>query len=110
LSVKVQRKFVPREKLLGMQVIDPQGKIVGKIKDIAFSIGEGEIALVVETKAGAEMQVLWKDVKSAEDVVLLEKTVEIPAPPAPQTTICLNCKATIPAKARFCPKCGAKVA
>ena len=113
-------KTVAREKLMGMQVIDARGTIVGSVKDVSFAVGKSEISLVLSTKSGSEMTLPWKDVQGAEDVVLLSRPMteptlgsrEIPPPQVKQTVgtvACAQCGASAPSAAKFCPKCGAKM-
>ena len=46
------RKPLTRECLVSMQVIDSNGKLVGKVADIAFEIGKTGVSLAVETQKG----------------------------------------------------------
>jgi len=113
-------KAVPREKLIGMQVIDTRGAIVGSVKDVSITVAKGDISLVLSTKWRTEIEVPWRDVQAVEDVILLSKPIERPpAPPTvpaqPQVTqgpsqiSCPRCNASAPSAAKYCPKCGAKM-
>jgi sporulation protein YlmC with PRC-barrel domain len=102
-----------------MQVIDSKGSLVGTIKDVSVDFRNKNLAFRVTTKTRLEMDVLWDDVLSVEDVVLLKKEVELPfstvaaPPPLPSVqavVICPNCGTSAPGHAKFCPKCGAGLA
>ena len=57
-----------------MQVIDSKGRLVGKVKDIAFAVGKMGIALSVETEDGETKHISWEDVAAAADFILLKPT------------------------------------
>jgi len=120
LSKAEKKSYVPSQNFIGKQVIDVKGTLVGNVKDLAVSVGELDLALVVTTKAAAEIQVPWSDIQSIEDVVLLNRAVELPKVPEPPTVTpiptgsastkeCPSCRATVPGQAKFCPKCGARM-
>lgn len=122
MSKTEKKSYLPSQKFLGKEVIDVKGALVGSVKDLAVSVGELDLALVVMTKAAAEIQVPWSEIQSIEDVVLLNRVVELPKVPEPPTVIptsipsgssttieCSSCKATVPSHAKFCPKCGARI-
>ena len=108
---------IPREKLIGMQVVDTAGSIVGSVKDLAVTLGEGKISLIVTTSAGSETEISWKDVQAVKDIVLLSKSIEAPPitvsvlqQPSQLTEVsCSRCGAKLPSTAKFCAKCGAKL-
>ena len=108
---------VPRDKLVGMQVVDTTGSIIGIVKDLAVTVGEGKITLIVTTSSGSETEISWKDVQAAKDIVLLAKTIETPPiavsvmqqPSRPAEVSCSRCSAKLPSTARFCAKCGMKL-
>ena len=45
-------KPLTRDALVSMQVIDAKGRLVGKVKDVAFAVGKMGIALTVENEDG----------------------------------------------------------
>ncbi len=65
-------KPLTREALVSMQVIDAKGRLVGKVKDIAFSVGKTGIALSVETENGEIQHISWEEVQAASDFILLK--------------------------------------
>ena len=71
-------KPLTRDALVSMQVIDAKGRLVGKVKDIAFAVGKTGIALSVENEAGEIQHIPWEDVQAASDFILLK--------PVPQST------------------------
>ena len=65
-------KPLSREALISMQVIDAKGRLVGKVKDIAFTVGKTGICLTVENETGEIQNIPWEDVQAASDFVLLK--------------------------------------
>ena len=69
-------KPLTREALIAMQVIDAKGHLVGKVKDIAFTVGKTGICLTVETASGEIQHTPWEDVQAASDFILLKAIPE----------------------------------
>ena len=65
-------KPLTREALVSMQVIDAKGRIVGKVKDLAFAVGKTGISLTVENKNGETQTIAWEYVQAAEDFIILK--------------------------------------
>ncbi len=65
-------KPLTRDALVSMQVIDAKGRLIGKVKDIAFAVGKTGIALSVENEAGEIQHISWEDVQAASDFILLK--------------------------------------
>ena len=65
-------KPLTRDALVSMQVIDAKGKLVGKVKDIAFAVGKTGIALTVENEDGQVQNIGWEDVQAASDFIILK--------------------------------------
>ena len=107
-----QRKHIPSQKFVGMQVVDSKGAIVGSVKDFSVNVSEKEILLVISTKSEGDIEVPLTNVSSIEDVVLLARPGEAltgqQAPSVPSTITCRSCGASLPAHAKFCAKCGSK--
>jgi len=113
------RKFIPIQQFIGLQVIDTKGSLLGNVKDVSLDFENKDISLKVATKNKGEMEFVWDDVQSIEDVVLLKKQVDMsPTPPesksdssgeqvAQTLLICSSCGASSPARAKYCSKCGA---
>lgn len=116
-----QKRLIASQKLVGLQVIDVKGMLVGVVKDVGVDLAEKQLVLFVTTKAKAEIDIPWSSIQSVEDVILLNKPAEIPSVPppppppplaptvAPTTVSCPSCKSTAPAHAKFCPKCGGRL-
>jgi sporulation protein YlmC with PRC-barrel domain len=67
-----------------MQVIDAKGHLVGKVKDVAFAIGQNGIAITVENDAGEIKNVAWQDVQAASDFIILKPSAAQTAQPSYQ--------------------------
>ncbi len=65
-------KPLTRDALVSMQVIDAKGRLVGKVKDLAFSVGKMGIALTVESEDGQIQHIPWEDVQAAADFIVLK--------------------------------------
>ena len=65
-------KPLTRDALVSMQVIDAKGRLVGKVKDIAFAVGKMGISLSVENEDGEIQNISWEDVQAASDFILLK--------------------------------------
>jgi sporulation protein YlmC with PRC-barrel domain len=116
-------KYVPVQRIVGMQVVDLKGAVVGNVKDVSVNVEDRDLGLVVTTRARTEVNVPLDDVKSIEDVVLLAKSIDIPKPetmapaagpltvtvPPPGMIACPTCGTNVPSHAKFCPKCGSKL-
>jgi len=71
-------KPLTRDALVSMQVIDAKGRLVGKVKDIAFAVGKMGISLSVENEDGEIQNIPWEDVQAASDFIVIK--------PVPQST------------------------
>ena len=65
-------KPLTRDALVSMQVIDAKGRLMGKVKDVAFAVGKTGIALTVENEDGEIQHVSWEDVQAASDFIILK--------------------------------------
>lgn len=65
-------KPLTRDALVSMQVIDAKGHLVGKVRDVAFAIGQNGISITVENDAGEIKNVAWQDVQAASDFIILK--------------------------------------
>jgi sporulation protein YlmC with PRC-barrel domain len=73
-NIKMEKSSKPltRDALTSMQVIDAKGRLVGKVKDVAFSVGKMGISLTVETEDGEIQSIEWEDVQAAADFIILK--------------------------------------
>lgn len=76
-------------KLYGMDIYTDTGKFLGKVQDLIVDLEKGEVVRITmepisfRTKEDArrilgEASILYKNVKSVEDVVVVSKRKEIP--------------------------------
>jgi len=121
------------ERIIGKQVIDANGRIVGTVKDIALDLKSREFSLKVATKNGVEVSIQVEDIAASGDVLLLKKPVVMqeasapaaapvptaeplptpqaaaPLPQAQPTGLCPACRYQNDPSSRFCIKCGTKL-
>lgn len=112
---QMRERSVTRERLIGMQVIDGEGYLVGTVRDISFTIGRLGISLCIEGKDGSMKEVPWEEVQSVGDFVLLKQRpaqvleTQQPQQQQAQAQICPTCKGPltwIPQYQRwYCYKC-----
>ena len=78
--IKMEKTDKPltRDALVSMQVIDARGRLIGKVKDVAFAVGKMGIGLSVENEDGEIQSIAWEDVQAASDFIILK--------PVPQST------------------------
>ncbi|MGC8849683.1 MAG: zinc-ribbon domain-containing protein [Candidatus Bathyarchaeia archaeon] len=125
----MEGNYVSYQAIIGKQVVDMKGALIGEVTDLAFDFKKPEIILRVKTKTRGEMEVPSSDILSVEDLILLKKEVKLPKveaeiappptlPPRPPearipepvpTIICPSCGAKAPSRAKYCPKCGNKL-
>jgi sporulation protein YlmC with PRC-barrel domain len=74
LNYMQREKPLTRDALIGMQVIDSNARLVGKVKDLAFSVGKSNITLAVEKEDGSVQNVSWEEVQAASDFIILKPT------------------------------------
>jgi sporulation protein YlmC with PRC-barrel domain len=72
MYVAKQEKGVTKDMLVGMQVIDAEGRIVGTVKDVSFIVGKMGVSLYVESKKGESRNIPWHQVQAVGDFVLLK--------------------------------------
>jgi sporulation protein YlmC with PRC-barrel domain len=94
-------KPLTREALVSMQVVDSKGKLVGKVKDIAFAVGKTGISLSVENEKGEIQHISWEDVQAASDFIILKPTPQTTSQQQPVQTA-VQQQSTQP----LCPTCG----
>jgi sporulation protein YlmC with PRC-barrel domain len=104
-----QEKAVTKDMLVGMQVIDAEGHMLGTVKDVAFMVGKMGISLYVESKKGESRNITWEEVQAVGEFIILKP--ELPQEPQPQPTqqTCPTCKGQltyVPQYHRwYCYKC-----
>jgi sporulation protein YlmC with PRC-barrel domain len=65
-------KPLTRDALISIQVIDARGHFVGRVKDVAFSVGRMGVSLVVESDTGEAKTIGWEEVQAAADFIILK--------------------------------------
>lgn len=85
-------KAVTKDMLVGMTVVDSDGRSVGTVKDVAFVVGKMGLSLHVEGKKGEGRNISWEEVQAIGDFIVLK-----PAQVQVQET-----QSTAPT----CPTCG----
>jgi sporulation protein YlmC with PRC-barrel domain len=80
------QKALTREALTSMQVIDAEGRLIGKVKDVAFAVGKMGISLSVVNEDGESRNISWEDVQAASDFIILKPvTQSVQVQPSAQT-------------------------
>jgi len=77
-------KPLTRDALVSMEVIDAKGRIVGKVKDLAFAVGKNGISLTVENANGETQIIAWEEVQAAADYIILKPQMQSTYQPAYQ--------------------------
>lgn len=72
--------MIPRGKLIGMQVYNPDGTLVGTVQDIALPLGGGEMGILILTKAQTTETIQWSKVSAVGDIIILKEKIEVKAP------------------------------
>lgn len=106
-----KKKGLTREKMLGLQVINSDGYIIGRVKELSFVVGETENALIIENEQGKETEVLWNEVSAGGDVILLKpkEEVELKEKQPASPIYCPSCGEELEKGALFCQECGTKI-
>lgn len=87
-----QEKSITRDMIIGMQVIDAEGRLLGTVKDVAFTIGKAGISLHVESKKGETQFIAWEEVQAIGDFIILKPTTKTAVPSEQAQQICPTCK------------------
>lgn len=129
-----QKRVLTRDNLIGMQIINSEGYILGNVKEVALVLGEPDQVITVEDSQARRNYIRWSDVAVAGDVILLKvdtppadapavtqsvaqsyvppvaQSVAQPvASPASQTNACPKCGAELESGSAFCTSCGCRV-
>src|SRR5271154_400792 len=103
-SVKSFRK----EEIANKSVIDSSGKVIGKIKDLTFTL-DGAITLIIEKSDGTEVQTPLNKVLGVSDHVIIKEDAFVVRPtgvPANGMVVCRSCGSQAPIGTTWCPGCG----
>lgn len=113
-------KPLTRDALVSMQVIDAKGRLIGKVKDVAFAVGKMGIALTVENDDGETQNIEWEQVQAASDFIILKPVAQStyqpqqstyqPQQQQPVQTVAQPVQRVQPAQQQstqpMCPTCG----
>ena len=102
----ISDKPLTRDVLVSMQVIDSKGKLVGKVKDVAFVVGKTGVSLAVETEDGETKTVEWESVQAASDFVILKPESQSYKAQEMQTEVVTSKQKSSQRSAPLCPTCG----
>jgi sporulation protein YlmC with PRC-barrel domain len=83
LSKSQKDKSVTKDKLVGMKVVSADGKLVGTVKDVGFTIGKAGISLTIEDVEGETQDIAWENIQGAVDFVVLKPVVQAATEPVP---------------------------
>ncbi len=72
MSKQQKEKSVTKDKLIDMKVVSADGKLVGTVKDVGFTVGKAGISLSVEDENGDLQDIAWDNIQGAVDFVVLK--------------------------------------
>jgi len=67
-------KSIPRSKIEGREVYNPDGNLVGTVQELGVMPGSGAVNLIIKTKYGGVIEIPWLDVSAAGDILILSKS------------------------------------
>ena len=105
----MKKKYLSREAIVGKQVIDSNGIIVGDVKEVTFESAMKTIALNVTAKEGHEITIESNNISAFGDVVLLKPKEQPPTAVPTASGLCRICGYQNSVSAIFCIKCGTKL-
>lgn len=83
MSKSQKDKSVTKDKLVGMKVVSADGRLVGTVKDVGFTIGKAGISLTIEDVEGETQDIAWENIQGAVDFVVLKPVVQAATEPVP---------------------------
>ncbi len=106
-------KSFRKEEIADKTVIDSSGKVIGKVKDLTFTL-DSSITLIVQKADGSELMVPLGKVMGVADHVIIKQEPVAPAvvmaTAPPGTLVCKNCGTQAKAGTMWCPGCGRSLA
>ncbi len=103
------KRALTREMILGMQVINSEGNIIGKVKELSLVVGDSDQALIIEGNGGEETIIRWSEVSAVGDVVLVRpESFNIETEKSSTPASCRSCGSPLKEGDLFCPDCGKK--
>jgi sporulation protein YlmC with PRC-barrel domain len=79
MSKPQKEKSLTKDRLIGMKVINGEGKLLGTVKDLGFTVGKAGISLSVEDSNGETQEIDWDNIQGAVDFVVLKSVPQISA-------------------------------
>jgi len=105
LSKSQKDKSLTKDKLIGMKVINADGKLVGTVKDVGFTVGKVGIFLNVEDEEGEIQDIPWENIQGAADFVVLKPAATRAAESVPVMQAAQQVQQTSHAQQPVCPTC-----
>lgn len=99
---KQEKKAMTKDRLIGMQVYDSEGSLMGQVQDLAFTVGKMGMTLIVGTKSGESQEIAWEDIQAAGDIVVLKPK----GSQAATTPTVTQATQPVQTQAPICPTCG----
>ena len=94
-----------------MKVIDEEGKLVGEVKDVGFTVGKAGISLNVEDLNGETVDIAWDRIQGAVDFVVLKPVAQTTTQAMPAVAqASVQPAQTVQQTKPMCPTCGQPLA
>jgi sporulation protein YlmC with PRC-barrel domain len=108
-------KSFRKEEIADKTVIDSSGKVIGKVKDLTFTL-DSSITLIVQKADSTEMQVPLSKVMGVSDHVIIkeepgaQKQVVVAGAGGATMLVCKSCGTHAKPGTMWCPGCGRSLA
>lgn len=83
-----------KDDLAGLKVYDARGFCLGEVMDIAFTVGQETLSILVGKEGAPQTDrktIPWKNIQGVGDIIILKKDLEAPTPQSTQTLSCPSC-------------------
>lgn len=81
-----------KQDLLGRKVYDDQARCLGTVKDVAFTVGQDALSLIITKEKQTDQMLTWKSVQAVGEIIILKPPeVKPEPPPQPQAPVCPSC-------------------
>jgi sporulation protein YlmC with PRC-barrel domain len=97
MSRNATANVLTRDSIMGMEVIDAKAHRIGKVQDIALSVGRSGLSLFIQDENdGEDRTIAWESVQAAGDYILLKPEREVD-----------HDEVEVPSESdHLCPSCG----
>ncbi len=68
---------ITRSQLIGKDVYNPDGSYIGSILDVGFTIGSGQMTLVIKISKTETIELEWEKVSAAQDITILKENLDL---------------------------------